>query len=63
MTNAKRPPLRGKEKNIKTLISGPNGMVPVIILVLLLGVVVSFAYWGSIPIGGLSGMMRRCYYG
>jgi hypothetical protein len=34
---------------MKTLIAGSNGMARVIILVLLLGAVVGFAYWGSIP--------------
>ena len=53
MTNTKRPLSRGKEKNIKTVISGSSGMVRVIILVLLLGAVSGCASQGSTPGGNV----------
>ena len=53
MTNTTRPLLRGKEENLKTLISGSNGMAPVIILVLLLGTVSGCASSGSTPGGNV----------
>ncbi len=46
---------------MKTLIAGSFGMAQVIIIVPLPGAIVSIAFWGSIPIGGLSSMMRRCH--
>jgi hypothetical protein len=38
-----------KEKNMRSLVAGSNGMARMIILVLLLGAVAGFAYWGNIP--------------